>query len=250
MAAGSSTARGDRVVATGRCCGRRRSRRRSSCIAARGRRRASSCRSSRRPAVPGMSPVPAFRTTPRTCAGRTPRRSMAADRPSPTRRSGGSRRTSSPDHVTVHVHDGGEAIVPDGRRLYAAETLRMTAPDARSRARRARRARRLSMAGARGGTDGADASRSAPIPARPARRPTSTWPSGSRSTSTASASSSATGTRSSRATWSERGCVPSVAGLAIDVLVHPMAQVPRDAERRSGHEPSMLHAHRDDPVLS
>ena len=32
--------------------------------------------------------------------------------------------------VTVHVHDGGEEIVPDGRRLYAAETLRMTAWDA------------------------------------------------------------------------------------------------------------------------
>ena len=32
--------------------------------------------------------------------------------------------------VTVHVHDGGEAIVPDGRRMYAAETLRMTAHDA------------------------------------------------------------------------------------------------------------------------
>jgi hypothetical protein len=32
--------------------------------------------------------------------------------------------------VTVHVHDGGEAVVPDGRRLYAAETLRMTAWDA------------------------------------------------------------------------------------------------------------------------
>ena len=31
--------------------------------------------------------------------------------------------------VTVHVHDGGESIVPDGRRLYAAETLRMTAWD-------------------------------------------------------------------------------------------------------------------------
>jgi putative CocE/NonD family hydrolase len=32
--------------------------------------------------------------------------------------------------VTVHVHDGGEDVVPDGRRLYAAETLRMTAWDA------------------------------------------------------------------------------------------------------------------------
>ncbi len=29
--------------------------------------------------------------------------------------------------TTVHIHDGGEAIVPDGRRLYAAETLRLTA---------------------------------------------------------------------------------------------------------------------------
>jgi hypothetical protein len=32
--------------------------------------------------------------------------------------------------VTVHFHDGGEDIVPDGRRLYAAETIRMTAWDA------------------------------------------------------------------------------------------------------------------------
>jgi uncharacterized protein len=32
--------------------------------------------------------------------------------------------------VTVHVHDGGESIVPDGRRLYTAETLHMTARDA------------------------------------------------------------------------------------------------------------------------
>jgi hypothetical protein len=31
--------------------------------------------------------------------------------------------------VTVHVHDGGEDVVPDGRRLYAAESIRMTAWD-------------------------------------------------------------------------------------------------------------------------
>ena len=31
--------------------------------------------------------------------------------------------------VTVHVHDGGEEIVPDGRRMYSGETLRMTAWD-------------------------------------------------------------------------------------------------------------------------
>jgi hypothetical protein len=31
--------------------------------------------------------------------------------------------------VTVHTHEGGEDVVPDGRRLYSAETLRMTAWD-------------------------------------------------------------------------------------------------------------------------
>jgi hypothetical protein len=33
------------------------------------------------------------------------------------------------ESTTVVVHDGGEEVVPDGRRLYAAETLRMTARD-------------------------------------------------------------------------------------------------------------------------
>jgi hypothetical protein len=32
--------------------------------------------------------------------------------------------------VTVSVHDGGEDLLEDGRRLYAAETLTMTAFDA------------------------------------------------------------------------------------------------------------------------
>jgi putative CocE/NonD family hydrolase len=32
--------------------------------------------------------------------------------------------------TTVHIHDGGETIAPDGRRLYAAETMRLTAWDA------------------------------------------------------------------------------------------------------------------------
>src|SRR4029078_4704756 len=32
--------------------------------------------------------------------------------------------------VTVRFHDGGEDVVPDGRRLYAAESIRMTAWDA------------------------------------------------------------------------------------------------------------------------
>ena len=34
------------------------------------------------------------------------------------------------DRVTVTIHDGGENILEDGRRLYAAETLRLTAGDA------------------------------------------------------------------------------------------------------------------------
>jgi hypothetical protein len=32
--------------------------------------------------------------------------------------------------TTVHIHDGGESIIPNGRRLYAAETLRLIAWDA------------------------------------------------------------------------------------------------------------------------
>ncbi len=34
------------------------------------------------------------------------------------------------DTVTVTIHDGGEDILDDGRRLYAAETLELTASDA------------------------------------------------------------------------------------------------------------------------
>ena len=33
------------------------------------------------------------------------------------------------DTVTVTIHDGGEDILDDGRRLYAAETLELTASD-------------------------------------------------------------------------------------------------------------------------
>ena len=32
--------------------------------------------------------------------------------------------------VTVTIHDGGEAVLDDGRRLYSAETLTLTASDA------------------------------------------------------------------------------------------------------------------------
>jgi hypothetical protein len=34
--------------------------------------------------------------------------------------------------VTVRIHDGGEELLPDGRRLYSAESIRMTAWDADS----------------------------------------------------------------------------------------------------------------------
>ena len=72
---------------------------------------------------PGDVPVPAFKTTPPDA---------------PAFDGGGS--TDEPvwritddviaGTVTVSVHDGGEDVLEDGRRLYAAETLTMTASDA------------------------------------------------------------------------------------------------------------------------
>ncbi len=78
---------------------------------------------------PGDAPVPAFRTSP-------PDLRWPVAEPL----DGGKPAVADPPmwridedviagSVTVHVHDGGESIVPDGRRLYAAETLRMTAWD-------------------------------------------------------------------------------------------------------------------------
>lgn len=78
---------------------------------------------------PGDAPVPAFRTDPPELHWPIPE---PAD-------GGGPARWDPPvwrieedviaGSLTVHVHDGGEDIVPDGRRLYAAETIRMTAWD-------------------------------------------------------------------------------------------------------------------------
>ncbi|MGK2852416.1 MAG: CocE/NonD family hydrolase [Candidatus Limnocylindrales bacterium] len=79
---------------------------------------------------PGDARVPAFRLEPPALVWPTAE-ALDGDGPASTDASvwridedviGGS--------VTVHVHDGGEDVVPDGRRLYAAETLRMTAWDA------------------------------------------------------------------------------------------------------------------------
>ena len=78
---------------------------------------------------PGDAPVPAFRTSP-------PDLRWPVAEPL----DGGEPAVADPPvwridedviagSVTVHVHDGGESIVPDGRRRYAAETLRMTAWD-------------------------------------------------------------------------------------------------------------------------
>jgi putative CocE/NonD family hydrolase len=70
----------------------------------------------------GDTPVPAFKTTP-------------PDRPDV----GGEGNADQPvwrittdviaDTVTVTIHDGGEDVLDDGRRLYAAETLELTASD-------------------------------------------------------------------------------------------------------------------------
>ena len=78
---------------------------------------------------PGDAPVPAFRTEP-----------PELDWPAADPLDGAGPARADPPvwridedviggSVTVHVHDGGETIVPDGHRLYAAETLRMTAWD-------------------------------------------------------------------------------------------------------------------------
>jgi hypothetical protein len=71
---------------------------------------------------PGDLPVPAFKVT--TPDVRDPSRGGSSDR---------SRWDVAHDvvdgSVTVTIHDGGEEVLHDGRRLYAAETLRLTARD-------------------------------------------------------------------------------------------------------------------------
>jgi putative CocE/NonD family hydrolase len=79
--------------------------------------------------APGDAPVPAFKTTPPDLVWPDP---VAADGDGPAVADPPVWRIEEDvltSATTVHVHDGGEAIVPDGRRLYSAETLRMTAWD-------------------------------------------------------------------------------------------------------------------------
>ena len=78
---------------------------------------------------PGDAPVPAFRTSPPDLRWPT---AEPLDGEGPAATDPPIWRIDEDviaGSVTVHVHDGGEDIVPDGRRLYAAETLRMTAWD-------------------------------------------------------------------------------------------------------------------------
>jgi hypothetical protein len=73
--------------------------------------------------------VPAFETDPPALRWPAP---DAADAEGPARRDPPRWRIEEDvldGSVTVHFHDGGEDVVPDGRRLYAAETIRMTAWD-------------------------------------------------------------------------------------------------------------------------
>jgi hypothetical protein len=102
----------------------------------------------------GDRPVPAFRTEPPTLRWPSPESADGAGAPKTDPPVWQIERDVLDGSVTVRFHDGGEDIVPDGRRLYAAESIRMIGVGRRSVTRRARRGRRLSMAGARSGAEG------------------------------------------------------------------------------------------------
>jgi len=79
---------------------------------------------------PGDTPVPAFRSDPPDLSWPVP--APAADGQGPARADPPVWRIDEDvlaGSTTVHIHDGGEDLLPDGRRLYAAETLRLTAWD-------------------------------------------------------------------------------------------------------------------------
>lgn len=78
---------------------------------------------------PGDLPVPSFRLEPPDLASLDP---VPLDGRGPANSDAPVWRIDEDviaGSTTVHIHDGGEAIVPDGRRLYAAETMRLTAHD-------------------------------------------------------------------------------------------------------------------------
>ena len=77
----------------------------------------------------GDRPVPAFRTEPPTLRWPSPESADGAGAPKTDPPVWQIERDVLDGSVTVRFHDGGEDIVPDGRRLYAAESIRMTAWD-------------------------------------------------------------------------------------------------------------------------
>lgn len=77
----------------------------------------------------GDRPVPAFRTEPPTLRWPSPESADGAGSPKTDPPVWQIERDVLDASVTVRFHDGGEDIVPDGRRLYAAESIRMTAWD-------------------------------------------------------------------------------------------------------------------------
>ena len=116
--------------------------RRSSSTAAPRRRRASSCRSCRRPAARATWPS-------------RPSRRRRPDQP-PVGGEGSADEpvwristTSSPARVTVTIHDGGEDVLDDGRRLYCGRDADADRVRRRPARGEPRRRRRLSLARAR-----------------------------------------------------------------------------------------------------
>jgi hypothetical protein len=77
----------------------------------------------------GDRPVPAFRTEPPTLRWPSPESADGAGAPKTDPPVWQIERDVLDGSVTVRFHDGGEDIVPDGRRLYAAESIRMSAWD-------------------------------------------------------------------------------------------------------------------------
>ena len=115
----------------GRCCGRRRIRPRSGSIAGPPRRPRLELPVVPPAGGPGDAAVPAFRTEPPDLhwPAAEPLDGAGPAVAGPAR-SGASTRTSSPGRRRSMSTTAARRIVPDGRRLYAAETLRMTAWDA------------------------------------------------------------------------------------------------------------------------
>ena len=150
----------------GRSSGPRRRRRRSSCGMGGPPRRASSSRSCRPPAGRRRAGRPSSRPARRSSSRSVAR--VAADSPIWQIRD-----DVIDGSVTVTIHDGGEDLLEDGRRLYSAETLRLTAWRRRPGPRQpvGRRGLSLARAHVRHRDPGAFATDERRVGLRPAGRP-------------------------------------------------------------------------------